>query len=77
MTFGHEKIAYENIEKGKNELSLSSKNNKWLQIKPEFLMQALPHVAMFMKHGAKSDRDLIGSMEFLTKMKGGAETWRS
>ncbi|WP_375623247.1 MULTISPECIES: hypothetical protein [unclassified Bartonella] len=41
-----------------------------LQIKPELLTEALPHVAMFMKHGLRSERDLIGSMEFLAKMKG-------
>ncbi|WP_375635559.1 MULTISPECIES: hypothetical protein [unclassified Bartonella] len=70
VTFGHEKKAYEKIEKSRNELSLSSKNTTLLQIKPEFLMQALPHVAMFMKHGLQSERDLIGSMEFLAKMKG-------
>ncbi|WP_273789837.1 replication initiation protein RepC [Bartonella sp. ML70XJBT] len=41
-----------------------------LQIKPEFLTEALPNVAMFMKYGLQSERDLIGSMEFLAKMKG-------
>ncbi|WP_375695664.1 replication initiation protein RepC, partial [Bartonella sp. AC66GZZY] len=34
------------------------------------LMQALPNVAMFVKHGLQSERDLIGSMEFLATMKG-------
>ncbi len=33
-------------------------------------MQALPHVAMFMKHGLQSERECSGSMEILTKMKG-------
>ncbi|WP_375626480.1 hypothetical protein [Bartonella sp. PS17NMGDW] len=70
MTFGHEKKAYEKIEKGRSELSLSSKNTTLLPIKSEFLTQALPHVAMFMKHGLQSERDLIGSMDFLAKIKG-------
>ncbi|WP_375641682.1 MULTISPECIES: hypothetical protein [unclassified Bartonella] len=52
-------MAYENIGKGKNELSLSLKNNKWLQIKPELLMQALPHVAMFMKHGLCNLKEIV------------------
>ncbi|WP_273789563.1 hypothetical protein [Bartonella sp. ML70XJBT] len=64
------KKAYEKIEKGKTENALPSKNNKSLQIKPEFLTEALPNVAMFMKYGLQSERDLIGSMEFLAKMKG-------
>nr|WP_244979412.1 replication initiation protein RepC [Bartonella queenslandensis] len=64
------KIAHEKIEKGKTENTLPSKNSKLLQIKPELLTQALPHVAMFVKHGLQSERDLIGSMEFLAKMKG-------
>ncbi|WP_244979391.1 hypothetical protein [Bartonella queenslandensis] len=64
------KIAYEKIEKGKTENTLPSKNSKSLQIKPELLAQALPNVTMFMKHGLQSERDLIGSMEFLAKMKG-------
>ncbi|WP_375695876.1 replication initiation protein RepC [Bartonella sp. AC67GZZY] len=64
------KIAHERIEKGKTENTLPSKDSKLLQIKPEFLMQALPNVAMFVKHGLQSERDLIGSMEFLATMKG-------
>ncbi|CAK00494.1 plasmid replication protein RepC [Bartonella tribocorum] len=62
--------AYEKIEKSKTENTLPSKNSKSLQIKPELLAQALPNVAMFMKHGLQSERDLIGSMEFLATMKG-------
>ncbi len=63
-------IAYERIEKSKTENALPSKNSKSPPIKPEFLTQALPNVAMFMKHGLQSERDLIGSMEFLATMKG-------
>ncbi len=70
MTFGHEKKAYEKIEKGRNELSRPSKNTTLLPIKLGLLIEALPHVAMFMKHGLQSERDLLGSMEFLAKMKG-------
>lgn len=69
-TENYTKIAYEKIEKGKTENTLPSKNFKSLQIKPELLTQALPNVAMFMKHGLQSERDLIGSMEFLATMKG-------
>nr|ADN97095.1 replication protein C [Bartonella sp. TT0105] len=70
VTPGHDKMAYENIEKGKTESTLPSKNSKSLQIKPELLTQALPNVAMFVKHGLQSERDLIRSMEFLATMKG-------
>ncbi|WP_039761288.1 plasmid replication protein RepC [Bartonella queenslandensis] len=70
MTSGHEKKAYEKIEKSKTETTIPSNTTKSLQIKPELLTQALPNVAMFMKHGLQSERDLIGSMEFLAKMKG-------
>ncbi|GAA5109935.1 helix-turn-helix domain-containing protein [Bartonella jaculi] len=45
------KIAYEKIEKSKTESTLSSKNNKSLQIKSELLTEALPNVVMFLKHG--------------------------
>lgn len=69
-TKNYEKFAYEKKVKGKTKNALSSKNRKSLQIKPELLTQALPNVAMFMKHGLQSENDLIGSMEFLAKMKG-------
>ncbi|QEG79281.1 replication protein C (plasmid) [Bartonella kosoyi] len=68
ITSGHEKMAYEKIEKSKAGSALPSKNNKSLQIKPELLVEALPNVTMFMKHGLQSERDLIGSMEFFAKM---------
>ncbi|WP_254475500.1 plasmid replication protein RepC [Bartonella sp. B1098] len=70
VTSGHDKITYENTEKGKTEYTLPSKRNEPLQIKPELLTEALPNVAMFLKHGLQSERDLIGYMEFLAKMKG-------
>nr|WP_275065392.1 replication initiation protein RepC [Bartonella sp. ML69XJBT] len=70
MTYGHEKIAYEKTEKGKTETTLPPKKNKSLQIKPKFLKEALPNTAMFLENGLQSERDLIGSMEFLAKMKG-------
>ncbi|WP_208441895.1 plasmid replication protein RepC [Bartonella raoultii] len=67
-TSGHDKMAYEKIEKSKTENTLPLKNDKLLQIKPELLTEALPNVAMFLKHGLQSERDLTGSMEFLAKM---------
>ncbi|UTO27681.1 plasmid replication protein RepC [Bartonella harrusi] len=70
MTFGHDKKAYENKQKGKTEGDLPSKESELLQIKPKFLAQALPNTARFLKHGLQSERDLIGSMELLAKMKG-------
>ncbi|WP_019220185.1 plasmid replication protein RepC [Bartonella florencae] len=70
MTYGHNKTAYENIKKGKTETPLSSKKAPLLHIKPEFLNEALPNTAMFLKHGLQSERDLTDSMEFLAKMKG-------
>ncbi|GAA5112950.1 plasmid replication protein RepC [Bartonella jaculi] len=70
VTFGHNKIAYEKREKGKTEISSLSKGSSLPQIRPELLAKALPNTAMFLKHGLQSERDLIGSMEFLAKMNG-------
>ncbi|WP_019223216.1 plasmid replication protein RepC [Bartonella rattaustraliani] len=64
------KLAYEKIEKRKAENTIPSNNNELHQIKPELLTKALPNVAMFMKYGLQSERDLIGATEFLAKMKG-------
>ncbi|EJF92283.1 hypothetical protein ME9_01685 [Bartonella taylorii 8TBB] len=69
-TSGHNKKAYEKKEKGKTQTTFSSKDPTLPQIKPEFLATALPNTAMFLKHGLQSERDLIGSMEFLATMKG-------
>ncbi|WP_336294034.1 replication initiation protein RepC [Bartonella sp. CB169] len=38
------------------------------QINPNLLSKALPNTAMFIKHGLQSERDLIGSMEHLSKV---------
>ncbi|MCZ2159167.1 plasmid replication protein RepC [Bartonella sp. 220] len=70
VTFSHDKKAYENKEKGKTKDTSFSNNSTLPQIKPELLIRALPNTAMFFKHGLQSERDLIGSMEFLSKMKG-------
>lgn len=70
VTFGHDKMAYEKKEKGKNETSLPSKGNTLPQIHPEILAKALPNTIMFLKHELQSERDLTGSMEFLAKMSG-------
>ncbi|MGF7156942.1 hypothetical protein [Bartonella heixiaziensis] len=43
VTSGHEKKAYEKIEKGKTETSLPSKGSTLPQIKPEMLEKALPN----------------------------------
>lgn len=41
VTFGHDKMAYENIENGKTETSLPSKGSTLPQIKPEILEKRL------------------------------------
>ncbi|MCZ2328955.1 replication initiation protein RepC [Bartonella sp. F02] len=64
------KKAHENEEKGKTKGTSSSNNSTLQQIKPELLAKALPNTAMLLKHKLQSERDLIGSMEFLSKMVG-------
>ncbi len=69
MTFGHNEKAYKNTVNGKTKPSKSSKNTIFPQIRPEILIKALLNTTMFLPHGLQSERDLIGSMEFLVKMK--------
>ncbi|WP_396584274.1 plasmid replication protein RepC [Bartonella grahamii] len=68
MTFGHEKMAYENIAKGKTETPLPSKGSTLPQIKPEMLEKALPNAAVFSECGLQTESDLIRSMYPMYRM---------
>lgn len=39
-------------------------------MKPKLLKEALSHTVMFLKYALQSERDLVGSREFLAQMKG-------
>ncbi len=70
VTFGHDKMAYEKKEKGKNETVLPPNNSTLPQIKPYMWIRALPHTAMYLDNRLTSVRDLIGSVGFLAKIMG-------
>lgn len=69
-TENYTKTAYEKKRESKTRAPLSASNSTLPQIRPEMLARALPNTAIFLKHGLQSERDLIGSMELLAKMKG-------
>ncbi|WP_208438674.1 replication initiation protein RepC [Bartonella grahamii] len=68
VTSGHDKMAYENIEKGKSEISLPSKGSTLPQIKPEILEKALPNAVLFSECSFQTESDLIHSMYPMYRM---------
>ncbi|WP_375676767.1 replication initiation protein RepC [Bartonella sp. AP88XZML] len=68
VTFGHDKMAYENIENGKTETSLPSKGSTLPQIKPEILEKALPNAVLFSECSFQTESDLIHSMYPMYRM---------
>ncbi|EJF82668.1 helix-turn-helix domain-containing protein [Bartonella rattimassiliensis] len=67
-TENYAKIAYENIQKGKDEEKIPSKAYPWPQIKPEMLAKALHNTAIFADYEIQTECDLIPSMYPLSRM---------
>ncbi|WP_413154796.1 plasmid replication protein RepC [Bartonella sp. cb54] len=68
-TFSRNKKAYEN-NNSKNERSIPLNDCALLQIKSEMWVKAMPHTAMYLDNNLKGAKDIIGSMDFLSKMLG-------